>query len=287
MNYFEEIVRILDRFREPRIETIDTGFRSRRDDKAFQLYDGIRKGTIKNDATGAALLYEASSTDNRYTTLKNRLKGRLLNSLFHLNLKRAGFSESAQARYAMKKKAFLADTLLRLGARNAAVRIAERTLALAQKYQQTDLILEMSLILRKHASILGKTTLFDFYDNIVKKSFRILEAEIISSEYQDRAQSMRTLKAGGRRLYAPQFIAHVDELKSMIDSESSFTFLLNYYRLRAIACGAAGDVPQLLATCEEALAYLRSVPHLAQRPQHGEFSSCSSWRVTSHPKIGP
>ena len=271
MRYFPEIIRILDRFREPRIETIDTGFRKRREDKSFQLYEGIKTGNFKNDAVAAAALYDGEEADTRYSSLKNRLKGRMLNSLFHLNLRRAGYSEHAQAVYTCRKKSYYAHILIALGARNAGVRMAHRTLVLAERYQFVDISLEMALLLRTNASISDKTALYNEYDTLLKSALRQFEAECTSWELFDRAQSVLSRKSGERGKNANLLKTYTQQLRSLLSDDSSFTFRLNYYRLRAMSLGTSGEHLRLVATCEEALSYFRSVPHLAQKPRLGEF----------------
>ena len=272
MKYFAEIIRILDRFREPRIETVDTKFRSRKDEKSYRLYEGIHNGTFQHDSAAASALYESGTTDTRYSTLKTRLNIRLLNSLFHLNLKRAGFSESAQAYYTVHKKAFLVHTLLMLDARSSGIKIAKRVLDLSLYYHFVDVTLEMAILLRTHAGVIGKIAMYEEYDRLVKKTFRTFEAECISREFFGRAQLIFMHKAGSKREYVGQFESYVEQLKTMLNDDSSFTFRLNYYRLLSRSLVVSGKFREHIAACDEAISYLRNMPHLAQKMRIGEFS---------------
>jgi hypothetical protein len=58
-----------------------------------------------------------------------------------------------------------------------------------------------------------------------------------------------------------------------MNEDSSFTFRLNYYRLLGITLGIQRNSKARIAACDEAIAYLNSVPHLAQKPRFGEFIS--------------
>jgi tetratricopeptide (TPR) repeat protein len=272
MKYFAEIIRILDRFREPRIETVDGTFRSRKEDKSYRLYEGIRNGTFKHDSAAAASLYEADVTDTRYSSLKNRLNTRLLNSLFHLDLKRAGFSESAQAYYTVQKRAFLARMLIFLGARSAGIKMAERMLDLSQRYHFIEVTLEMALLIRIHAGVIGNVSMYEEYDRLLKKTLRIFEAECISWEFFGRAQLIFMRQAGSKRQHLDEFEGYVEQLKAMLNDDSSFTFRLNYYRLLSRSLGVSGKFREHIAACDEAISYLRGVPHLAQNIRLGEFS---------------
>ncbi|MDP4200724.1 MAG: hypothetical protein Q8922_09440 [Bacteroidota bacterium] len=271
MRYFPEIIRVLDRFREKRVETLDGAFRRRTDDKAFLLYDGIRTGIFGNDSVAAGSLYQTRPNDPRYTTLKARLKIRLLNSLFHLNLRKAGFSESAQAEYSAKKRAFLIHTLVRLGARKAAVSLAKRNLDEATKYEITDIGYEMALLLRTNAGINARLAEYESYDQILKGFLANLNDEAVAWEYFDRQQIILGRYAGGRARFAPQFLEYALHLRSLLRGESSFTFRLNYYRVLGNALGAAGKHMERVAEMDGALMYLRSIPHLAQPARLAEF----------------
>jgi len=273
MKNFAELVRILDRFRGGRIETIDTSFRRHKEEKAFQLFAGIRTGTFKNDFEAAQNLYNAKPTDTRYSSLKNRLKSRMLNSLFHLDLKQANYSKSAQMFYACQKWRFFAQILLRLDARNAGVAMAKRTLDTALQYQFFDIALEMSLQLRTHAGYIGNIALYESYDKILKKILSTLEAEYKSWEFFDRVQLVLRRKTAGLEKYLPQFTGYVSELRSMLNEDSSFTFRLNYYRIVGITCGIQKNTRGRVAVSEEAIAYLETVPHLAQKMRFGEFEA--------------
>src|SRR5579871_5208096 len=152
MKYFAEIIRILERFRERRTETVDTDFRSQTDNREFLLYDGIRSGSLPNDFEAADTLYQAPPTDTRYSSMKNRLKVRMLNSVYHLNLRRAGFSEAAQALYAAHKGVMTVQVFFMLGAHRVGKHIAERTFKLSEKFEITEVKLSMAIVLRQIAS---------------------------------------------------------------------------------------------------------------------------------------
>jgi hypothetical protein len=283
VKYLPEIIRVLDRFREPRVETLDATFRKKTREKTYLLYKGIRTGDFASDSAAADAIYKTQSTDPRYTTLKGNLKRRLLNSLFHLNLKRVGFSESAQAGYYLKKRSFIVHTLVTLGARSAAMRIAERCLEIATKYNVTDIAYEMALLLRTNAGLYVRQAAYERYDKLVKRFLEMLVAEQIAWEYFDRVNMTSNRFTGGLRRFADEFQEYVARLEKVKSQYSSFSFLLNYYRVKGVALGAAGAHAERIDVMEEAVRYLQSVPHLAQRVRFGEFKM---QQVDSYLRIG-
>lgn len=273
MTYFPEIIRILDRFREPRIETLDGEFRTSVTDRSFQLYEGIRTGKFPSDQSASSVLYDAPPTDQRYATLKSRLKWRLLNTLFHLNLKRAGFSEYANALYKVYRRGFLAHSLLILGARITATKVAERTLKEALDYQFVLVAIQMSTMLRTNASLGGTTTQYDKYDSILKDQIRLLQAETESREYYERATAVLGRRVHPTADFLSSMSANIQRLHHLRESADSVTLATNLYRLSLMYSNATLNRIEAIAVSEEASAYLRRYPKLVAPARIAEFVS--------------
>jgi hypothetical protein len=271
MKYFPEIVRILENFRERRTDTVDTDFRAQAENKEFLLYDGIRSGKFPNDREAADELYEVPPTDTRYSSMKNRLKVRMLNSLFHLNLRRAGYSESAQAQYSAHRAVYIIQILRMLGARRAAQHIAERTLHVAQKFAITDVTLSMLIFLRGHAGNMARPNEFDHYDKLLKKMFQAYEAELLSIEYFDRIGIIFQRYSGNISKYADQFEAYEAELHPLLNENSTFTFRLHYYRILTLSRNAFNRHAEVIEGARQGIVFLESFPLLLQKAQLGEF----------------
>ncbi len=271
MRYFPEIIRILDRFRERRIETVDTKFREHKQSKEFQLYDGIRSGIFNNDSEAADALYDSLPTATKYSSLKNRLKVRLLNSLFHLNWKKAGFSESAQAYYLCRKRAFMVHILIALGARRVAARLAETTFELATRFGYTEVALAMIRELRQNASAVGKISDFEHYDQLLTKIFRSYEEELISAGYIERIVMIFNRQMGGRAKFAEEFARYEAELRKLLSENSTYNFRLNYYRVLVRARSAAGQHREIIAAARDGIKFLQEYPHLLQKERLADF----------------
>jgi hypothetical protein len=272
MTYFPEIIRILDRFREPRIETLDGEFRTSTAEKSFQLYDGIRSGKFATDHIAAHELYEANPTDQKYSTLKSRLKWRLLNTLFHLNLKKAGFSEFAVASYVVNRRAFLVQTLVTLGARYAGIKLADKTLRDALHYEFTSVALNTAILLRTHASLTSSKGAYEKFDGIVKDHLQMIQAEAESWEYYERAQSVVASKANPGEGFQIELAEHIQTLGRWLGRISTVTFMTNYYRLKFMYAKVARDNEEALSVTEEAVQFLRAKPHLVSPARLAEFS---------------
>ncbi|MDP4235687.1 MAG: hypothetical protein Q8919_04490, partial [Bacteroidota bacterium] len=84
MKYLGEIVQIVRKFRESKIEIVDDTTTEGGADSISKLYSGLKNGSITSDQKAAEIIYGTSYLDTRYTSLKNRLKKGLMNSLFFL-----------------------------------------------------------------------------------------------------------------------------------------------------------------------------------------------------------
>ncbi len=271
MKYFPEIIRILENFRERRTDTVDTDFRAQTQNKEFLLYDGIRSSKFPNDFEAAEELYEVAPTDTRYSSMKNRLKVRMLNSLFHLNLRRAGYSEAAQALYAANRSVLIVQIMTMLGARRAAKHLAERNLRIAEKFALTDVALSMATSLRKQAGIMAQHHEFERYDKLVKQLFRTYEEELLAIEYFDRTGIIFQRYPGSIAKFASQFEGYESKLRKLLNENSSYTFRLYYFRLLVVSRNASNRHDEVIEGARRGIAFLQSFPKLIQKPQLAEF----------------
>jgi len=270
MKYFSEIIRILERFNERRVETMDNEFRARKESMEYRLYDGIRKGVFEDDFEAAESLYQTRPTAAKYMTLKSRLKVRMMNTLLHLNWKRAGFSESAQALYTAHKRAFTVHILIALGGDKIAKRIAERNLELATKYSLTEISLSMARQLRLMAGNAGKKKEYRVYNALTKDLLRSYSNELLSSEYLDQLIMIFNRQRGGRKKYAEELEKYYTDLEALLGG-SSYAFQLNYYRIGVAASVASGVHSQTLERARQGLSFLDGSPHLLQRERKADF----------------
>ncbi len=271
MKYFPEIIRILERFRERRTDTVDTDFRAQTENKEFLLYDGIRSGKFPNDNEASDELYEVPPTDTRYSSMKNRLKVRMLNSLFHLNLRRAGFSESSQAFYIAHRGELVVQILIGLGARKAAKHLAERTLHLAEKFALTDVALTMAILMRSNAGATARPKEFDHYDVLVKQLFRAYEEELLSIEYYNRILMIILRHPGNVSKFVAQFDVYETELRGLLKETSTYSFRLYYYRILILARDASNSHAEVIEGARQGIKFLESYPKLLQKEQKASF----------------
>jgi len=272
MKYLSEVTRIVTNFREENIEIIDENVALSSNDAVSKLYMGSKNGSIDSDQKAAEIIYGKPIVDTKYTSLKNRLKKRLLNSLFFLTIKPPAFSEFASAVYQSNKNVFLVKTLVSLGGRNTAIKLAESALSHSEKFNLTSNSIEFLIILRGYSSFLGNEKNYDEYSESLNRALKTFESECIALEYNDRI----TLKFAKSSAEHPEMKGtiekYADELSNLRTKYTSKTLNYNYFRIKTLSCQISRDYQAAVSICEEAEEYLLNNPHLSNNTLLGEFS---------------
>lgn len=272
MKYLSEVTRIVTTFREPTIEIIDENDALTSTDNVSKLYAGLKNGLITTDQKAAEVIYGKPITDTKYTSLKNRLKKRLLNSLFFLEIKPPTFSEYASALYQSNKNIFLVKTLTSLGARNTAIKLLHSALAHSEKYNITSNSIEFLLQLRVQSNFSGNEKIYDEYDNKLKLALKTFEAECLAQEYNDRI----TIKFAKSSAEQPEMVGTIrlycDELSIMKEKYDSKNLSYYYFRIQNLFFQISRDYKSAVNTCIMAEEYISTNPHLFNRNQLAEFS---------------
>src|SRR5437867_3305060 len=154
MKYLNEIVRIVTNFRESKVEIVDNTTSLGSEDNVSKLYTSIKNGTVTTDQKAAEIIYGSSFLDTKYTSLKNRLKKGLLNTIFFLDFP-PYVAKQTKAFYKINRDTFIVKILARFGARNSAMKMAESVLKNSQKFDLTPNSIELLSLLRIWSSFYG------------------------------------------------------------------------------------------------------------------------------------
>jgi tetratricopeptide (TPR) repeat protein len=272
MRFLQEISQIITNTPRQREDIFVDRALGRPSDKVAKLYEGIRLGNYLTDQSAVQDIYGDQKKQATYLVLKSRLRTRLLNSLFVLDPKPPRYSEGTRAFYRCHKGLFWASVLLRFGARNVAIQIAERTLEEATAYQFTSIVLELLFFLRGHHSLLGNHEKFEDFNSRLRLTLEMLEAEFLSREYLERVTITFATTEAEQPEIATLARTYSDALGPIRKRFDNFSINLNYYRLRALGLQIAQDYPAAIEICEEAALYLRGNPRLALDANLGEFA---------------
>jgi hypothetical protein len=272
MKQLKELVQIVTRHRQPKPDFIDEDFLGSDIEHITSLYHGIRQGKINTDQAAAQEIYGSSLIDTKYTTLKSRLKSKLLNTLFFLNITRQDYSEMTVAYYKVSKMIFWMRTLSVLGAIRTSIKIGETIIGLCEKYQFIDQIIHMLMQLRRHYGVTGNSKLYELTDAKLKSSSVKLNDELIAREYYERASLQLTKSTVVSDEFLTTVVNYYNELLQKISDDNTFEFRLCTYRVGIYAFQLKHEYSSVINISDSAIQYLENNPLFSSTIRLGEFN---------------
>ncbi len=260
MKHLIEISRIVTKRKARKIEIFDGQSLRNKNSKFNDFYEGLRANKFKTDREAAQLLYGCSPTDPKYRQLKSRFRKRLLNTLFFLDVNLPSASNYDRAYYSCNKEWTLVKTLLWYNAPHTAAQMARQLLTTALKFRFADVVVNCCRILRDYAAREGNERNYDTYDEHLKEFTPILDAEIRSEEFYQRAimnyhKPLSKVKGLEKRI-----TSYCDALVSLSEQYESPVINYNMYLVWAYRYEMMQDFEAMLEVCEQGEKYIEQHP---------------------------
>ncbi|MEZ5039837.1 MAG: hypothetical protein R2828_08095 [Saprospiraceae bacterium] len=263
MEELKALVKVISKNKVKKIELIGDGSSSHSNYQ--KLYEKISDDTLLTDEEGEAHFFAGSKNKAYYfSRLKKQLNERLLNTLFFIDVNQPNFTEYQKAYYSCYKAATATKILLGKHARLPAVKLAEKTLKHAIKFELTDIILLLSKDLRFHyGGITGNRSKYDYYNNLVIQYAALFNAELLAEEYYTQI-GINFINSAATK---PEIIAlsekYSNELSQLAKKHDSYWFNLVCYNVFAARYEIANDYKNTIKVCEKALASFEQKAHIA------------------------
>ncbi len=235
--------------------------------KTQKLYDGIISGQFKNDEEAAEFFYGKGNADSvNYKKLKGRLHKRLVNSIFLIDVNQAAYNEFQKAYYNCYKEWAAVKILLGRSARRTAIAMAERIYNIVMTHQLSDLILDVSRVLRNHyATVSGDKSKYMRYHETVETYQQILNAELMAEAYyQDLA-----INFVNKKNILPEIESKAQrysrELRPYTGVMRSYKLNLHAYLIHVTQYELTNDYDLMMEECNNAISYFESKKYDASR----------------------
>ena len=274
MEILKEILRIVTSKSDvPKVlpELDEHGDPELRESLTGQFLQGLQEDAFEDDDQAARDLYGTDKSDQRYRTLKSRVYERLLHSLLFLQVKQPEHSEYLSYYYKCTRNLICAQSLMRFASRTAGFHVAQKTLTIAQKYEFTDVCLTLSVLLRETVGFWGQKRKFDQYNKLVKKYFKIMEAEYRSDELLDSYAIEVTYTSRTKQYLITYGESILEEISELEAEHGSHLLKLNVFRHRINLANMMDNPTDIISACEDAIDYLTANRHLSQPARLGEF----------------
>lgn len=120
--------------------------------KMQQLYDAIASTRIRSDDDALAWLLDSGDDASKLPNLKNKLKDRMLDSVFLLDFKEPGFSDRQKAYFECYKRLAAGMILVMRNAKLSGFDVLEKLLRHTIRFEFTELTCDILRVLRIHYS---------------------------------------------------------------------------------------------------------------------------------------
>ena len=226
-------------------------------EKTKLLYEGIKESRFNSDDEASEFLYNEDSKNESFRKLKYRLKQRLINTLFFIDIQNYSKSNYEKALNRCYKNWAAYSILKQKGLKNASINLIESTLKTSLKYNITNLSLFILKDLKLHYSLFDSNNYKALKYNKLYSEIRTvydLEEEsefvytwlvkyVISSKAYTYNEEVENLE---KQIYSL--------LKSSKNKDSYYLF---FYLFNAAYLSnlIKKDVPEQLRICKEAIDY--------------------------------
>lgn len=267
---FEELdslVRVISHNKVKQIEIV--GEQSSRGEKnqIQNLYSFIAENGASSEEKAMSYFFEGEANRAFYfNRLKRKLRKRLINTLFFIDVNQPKFNEIQKAYYLSYKDAAAVKILIGRGARKPAIALAEKTIKKSLKFEFTDITLELARNLRMHfGNIEGNRKKFLYYKDIIDQQSKIYNAELIAEEYYCELAINFAKSQSSKPELTEIAIIYYNELRTVLLEHNSYKLNLHAYLLFALRYEIQNDYNNTLKVCQEAISYFESKPHIASK----------------------
>lgn len=153
-------------------------------EKAKLFYNALIDDKIQSDSEAVELIYGEKMVSSKYRKLKKRLKHKLINTLFFIDVQ--AFSKNDHDKYLVKSYFSLSaiKILSFKGQLNASIKLAEQDIGDAIKYDQTEIVYFLSSMLYKHYTVFS-------YSKEKSKKYSLLQLEYAEYfSYENKAKKI-------------------------------------------------------------------------------------------------
>ena len=227
--------------------------------KVNHFYQKIAAGELPSDEAAANYFFGTDASDIAYRKLKSKLKSRLINTVFFINVKQANYTEQERAYVTCWKEWAAAKILFGRGAAKLGADLAHRILKQSQFFEFTELSVSIIKALRTYyATRRLDLRKFEKFNILYREFARQLEAENLAEEYYLVLVAHYIHSRASKPELSRQAEEFYLDLEPLLTQFNSFRLHRYYYMIRVVSHMTRSDYRGTIAVCDEALSLLRT-----------------------------
>jgi hypothetical protein len=260
MEYLKDIISIIDKNKIKHIKIIGNGLS--KDQKMYKLYDGILKEEFNSDSQACKKLYGTNDLDKGYRNIKSRLEKRALNTLFFIDLNAGSYNNLQKAYYNCYKNLAATKFLIGLGARKASVKLSEKTLKIALKFELYDIAINLLKDLRTYyGTLLGDQKKLKKYNKIFKRLKEDRDYEEQAREMYDNLASHFVHSKTIKPLQKKMAKMYAQELEPLLEKSTYRQFRFFAHTILVLRYQIENDHEGTIKACNQALHFFQNQPY--------------------------
>ena len=273
MKVLKEVSILLDqKGRKNLIESLTLDMYAENEQRFKKFYTGLVKKQYKTENEAKVDVFGPDINESTYKNFKKKLKEKLLDGLFFLNIESSSKSETYKSYFRVNKYLHAAKILLANGARNSAIHLLNKSQSLASDYERTEEEMIALRHLKRHYSLVGDNTRFLKYRQEFRKSIAKYQSEI---EAEDMWYEL-LMEYSASVAYKPELektaYRYMQKSKEFLQESDSFHLNLLSYRISDMYYQIRHDFPRALKVCEEAQEFCKKYPKFNSKFLQGEMS---------------
>ncbi|MEM9886502.1 MAG: hypothetical protein AAF849_11475 [Bacteroidota bacterium] len=265
MQILRELVHIVNKNKVRSIEVIGNS----RENKSMVMdfYNCIAEERLTSDEAAAQHFYGTDANNHSYKKLKNRLKNRLINTVFFIDVKQPSYNQRQRAYYECYKDWAAVKILTGKHARLSAVSISHKILKQAKKYEFSELVLDVARFLRLHYGTReGNIKKYEFYNDLFEEYEQTWAKENLSEYlYVELVTRYVNSKATQGEIHNKAKEAFA-QLEDILGQYESYRLQFCAFLIKNLIYVSINDYENTVKVCDEAIQVFKQKEYIASVP---------------------
>jgi hypothetical protein len=270
MQILKELVHIVNKNKVRSIEVIGgNGKPGNAENKSMvnEFYEAIIEDKFTNDDEAAQYFYESDSENPNYKKLKNRLKNRLINTVFFIDVKQPSYNQRQRAYYECYKDWAAAKILTGKQARLSSISLSHKILKQAKRYEFSELVLDIARSLRLHyGTIDGDRKRYEQFDQLFDEYEEVwIQENLAEKLYVELVTKYVNVKATQKELHNKAKEAY-KRLEPALKKHSSYRLHFMSSLIKVLIYISVNDYKRTIQVCDEAIKFFKQKEYIARLP---------------------
>lgn len=235
--------------------------------KIDEFYEGIVSEEFMSDEDAAFGLDYEDPQNQVYKNLRTQLQKRLLNTVFLIDLYSPSQTDRQKAYFDLQKDWAAAKMLIGKNARTIGIRLCHKILRKARRYEFTELVLDITRMLRLHYGTReGDVKRFEQFNEMYKEFVQIWQDENLAEEYYAELVTRYANAKAIKETTHEKAREYYEALADIRERTDAYRAQLCIYLIRLTIHSSLNDYKGTVDVSEEAVALFEKKPYLASVP---------------------